>query len=415
MKIVRIYFLYIDKNILLMFTNILNRSALYIQSEESRAKAIDRFCWFIVFQGVFYSLLFAFFQFYSIAVLLALISASFRYFVFLNKRSYQGIAKAAIIVTTNLGVLAFSAILGFNSGVYLYFFVSPMLVYLIFDFTQKRAIYFNLLFYLFNFLLVVLIQQYHVFTPIGLNSHVIEGIYNINFVFAFLLCFSLIIYFSNNNHAHIIKLQQSNKDKDVLLSEIHHRVKNNLAVISGLIELQSNYVKDPSAFNILKDSIRRIKTIGLLHEKLYNSENLEKIEFAGYADDLIHYFKNIFPASANSIVFDLDIRSIELPVSEALPLSLILNELITNSLKHAFKENESGKIEIFMKQEDGVITVVVKDNGSGFKINDELKEKSLGRNLVYSLSQQLGEKMDLSSSADGTVFKLEFAPEKQLQ
>lgn len=393
-----------------VFLNFL-RSTDYIQSEESRGKAINRFCWFIVFLGVFYSILFTFFQFYYIALLLAIISVSFRYFVFLNKRSHQGIAQNAIIITTNLGVLAFSAILGFNSGVYLYFFVSPMLVYLIYDFTQKRAIYINLIIYLVNFLVISLFHHYKIFTPIDLDISIIEFIYNINFVFAFLLCFSLIIYFSNNNHAYINRLKQSNKDKDLLLSEIHHRVKNNLAVISGLIEFQSFYVKDDNALNILKDSMRRIKGIGLLHEKLYNSGNYEKVQLAGYIDDLLEYIKNIFPAQSKNIKFELNISSVELLIQEALPLSLIINEFITNSLKYAFNDKSSGLISISITRSEDIVKMCITDNGCGFDINEELKESSLGINLIYSLSEQLGNNMELISDKSGTVYRLEFSPE----
>lgn len=385
----------------------------YIQSEESRSKAIDRFCWFIVFQGVFYSALFAFLKLFFVSLLLLFIGASFRYFVFLNKRSYHKIVKTAIVVTTNLGVVAFSSILGFDSGVYLYFFVSPMLVYLVFDFTQKKEIYLSLVFYLFNFFLVFFIHHYKIISPVEINPWIIESIYFINFVFAFLLCFTLVIYFSNSNHAYIAKLKQSNSDKDVLLSEIHHRVKNNLAVISGLMELQSLYVKDPIAFDILKDGTRRIKAIGLLHEKLYNGDDYEKIQLDEFVIDLIEYFKMIFPDLAQKVKFDLKIDPVELQVREALPLSLILNELITNSLKYAFKQNDSGVISLFIIEEEGMLKVSIIDNGSGFIINNDQKDVSLGINLIHSLSEQLGSKAELTSDKNGTVYRLEFKAEKE--
>jgi two-component sensor histidine kinase len=392
-----------------VFTNF-TASSYYIQSVESRSKAINRFCWSIVFQGILFSILFAFFKLYYISLFLLFIGGSFRYFAFLNKRSHQEIAKTAIIITTNVGVVIFSAILGFNSGVYLYFFVSPMLVYLIFDFTQKKSIYLSLIFYLFGFLLASFFHHYKTFEPIKLSGSILEIIYNINFVFAFLLCFSLVIYFSGSNQTYINKLRQSNKEKDILLSEIHHRVKNNLAVISGLMELQGTYLKDNVALNILKDSTRRIKAIGLLHEKLYNGDDYEKIRLDVYINDLVEYFKIIFPEQAEKINLDLLIEPIELAVAEALPLSLILNELLTNSFKYAFKENVRGEITLILKQENNAIKVTVKDNGCGFVINDGLKEISLGLNLVYSLSEQLGGKTELSSDKNGTVYQMEFVP-----
>jgi two-component sensor histidine kinase len=197
-----------------------------------------------------------------------------------------------------------------------------------------------------------------------------------------------------------------------LLSEIHHRVKNNLAVISGLIEFQSFYVKDDNAVNILKDSMRRIKGIGLLHEKLYNSGNYEKVQLAGYIDDLLEYVKNIFPSQSKNIKFELNISSVELLIQEALPLSLILNEFITNSLKYAFTDRSSGLITISITRSDDIVKMCLTDNGCGFDINEELKESSLGMNLISSLSKQLGNNMELVSDKNGTVYKLEFSPER---
>jgi two-component sensor histidine kinase len=384
----------------------------YIQSEESRTKAINRFCWVIVFLGMFYSFMFAILHVYNVAILLGLISASFRFFIFLNKKSQQSVSKVAIILTTNVGVFVFSAILGFNSGVYLYFFAAPMLIYLIYDFTQKRKIYLNLSIYLINFLIISIVHHFDLIKPIDLSDSIVEIIFNINFVFTFLLCFSLVIYFSNNNHTYISQLKQSNKEKDILLSEIHHRVKNNLAVISGLIELQLFYVKDDMALNVLEDSVRRIKTIGLLHEKLYNSHDYEKIEMDGYIKDLVEYVKSIYPYQSKKIDFKLNICQIELVIEEALPLSLILNELITNSIKYAFNDKESGLISIDILENTGLIKVEIKDNGCGFDIDKKLTGESLGINLIFSLSEQLGSQQKLTSDKNGTVYKLEFSPPK---
>ncbi|MCE3277877.1 MAG: histidine kinase [Bacteroidetes bacterium] len=286
-----------------------------------------------------------------------------------------------------------------------------MLVYLVFDFTQKREIYLSLVFYLLNFFLVFIIHYYKIISPLEISSWIIEAIYFINFVFAFLLCFILVIYFSNSNNAYISKLKRSNSDKDVLLSEIHHRVKNNLAVISGLMELESLYIKDAAAVDILKDGTRRIKAIGLLHEKLYNGEDYEKIELVEFVNDLIEYFNMIFPDLAHKIKFDLNIDPVKLKVREALPLSLILNELITNSLKYAFKQNTNGIISLSIKEDNGLLKICIKDNGSGFIVNNDQKDASLGINLIYSLSEQLGSKAELTSDNYGTVCKLEFKPE----
>jgi two-component sensor histidine kinase len=177
------------------------------------------------------------------------------------------------------------------------------------------------------------------------------------------------------------------------------------------MELESLYIKDPAAVDILKDGTRRIKAIGLLHEKLYNGEDYEKIELVEFVNDLIEYFNMIFPDLAQKIKFDLNIDPVKLKVREALPLSLILNELITNSLKYAFKHNSDGIISLSIIEEDGLLKICIKDNGSGFIVNNDQKDASLGINLIYSLSEQLGSKAELTSDSYGTVCKLEFKPE----
>jgi two-component sensor histidine kinase len=239
---------------------------------------------------------------------------------------------------------------------------------------------------------------------------IIETIYFINFVFAFLLCFILVIYFSNSNHAYIAKLKKSNSDKDILLSEIHHRVKNNLAVISGLLELQTIYIKDPAALDLLKDGTRRIKAIGLLHEKLYNGDDYEKVQLKEFVKDLVEYFRLIFPDLSEKVKFEVEVDPIELEVREALPLSLILNELITNSLKYAFQNNASGTIRIAIGEDPGGLNVCIQDDGCGFVINDQKKD-SLGINLINALSEQLGSKAEFLSDKHGTIYKLHFRPE----
>ncbi|MCW3077373.1 MAG: hypothetical protein JWO32_1982 [Bacteroidetes bacterium] len=391
------------------------KSIDYIQSEESRTKAINRFCWFIFSLGIFYSVLFLVFKLYMLVAMLTFISLAFRYFIFLNTRSKHDISKNAIILTTNVGVLAFSCVLGFNSGVYLYLFAAPMLIYLIFDFTQKKAIYINLVIYVINFLVISYIHHFKIIAPIDLSNFglpVIDIIYTINFVFTFLLCFCLIIYFSNNNHGYFESLIRSGKDKDILLSEIHHRVKNNLAVISSLIELQSLHIKDESAINVLQDSIRRIKAIGLLHEKLYNSQNFEKVQIAEYIFDLVEHIKTIFPMQSKNISFELSINPVELSIQEALPLSLILNELIINALKHAFNATPQGVVKINVEERKGRVKVKVSDNGCGFNLNEEALKNSLGIHLIHSLSEQLGNKPSLISGSSGTYYNLEFITEK---
>jgi len=184
--------------------------------------------------------------------------------------------------------------------------------------------------------------------------------------------------------------QSSLKEKEVLLKEIHHRVKNNLQVISSLLRVQSQHAEDRSPIEILRESQNRIRSMALIHEKLYGSDDLAKIDFKQYVESLSSHLLVAYGADPDSIRFQITANQIFLDVDAAIPLGLILNELLTNVLKHAFPGDRRGRINIELDQQDHQVRLTVQDDGVGLPKDFDLKHAvSMGLELVNTLTDQL--------------------------
>jgi len=210
------------------------------------------------------------------------------------------------------------------------------------------------------------------------------------------MCFILVLYFATNNYNFILKLtgqrdllQKNLKERELLLSEIHHRVKNNLAVVSALLELQTSYVDDEKLKSVIIESKNRIKSIALLHEKLYQNKILEKIDIKEYTNELVNYVKQTFNYQDKTIEVILDIDPIRLNMDMALPLSLIINELVTNSYKHAFKNQDQGTIKMSILQRDDKMHFSYEDNGQAEQPNKKENISQFGLTLIEALAFQL--------------------------
>ncbi|MFB2876273.1 PAS domain S-box protein [Floridanema aerugineum] len=207
------------------------------------------------------------------------------------------------------------------------------------------------------------------------------------------------------------KLKTSLKEKEVLLKEIHHRVKNNLQVISSLLKLQSGYINDQQTLALFGDSQNRVKAMALIHEKLYQSSDLARISLSEYIHQLADNLVNSYALKANNIKLNIFVAQLFLDVDTAIPCGLIINELLSNSLKYAFPDGKSGEINIEFKllgQEK--LYLKVSDNGIGLPADFQLEEtESLGLQLVYNLTEQLGGNLTIDSS-NGTSFKIIFRP-----
>lgn len=204
------------------------------------------------------------------------------------------------------------------------------------------------------------------------------------------------------------------KEKEVLIKEIHHRVKNNLAVISGLLELQMGHTEDDFVSRVLSESQRRVQSISMIHEKLYQNERLAEIDFEKYVRELIEIVAYSFSYPEKEIKVDIDIDGFKVGIDQGIPCGLILNELVSNAYEHAFKDQDQGTIEIRITQgKNDKIKLIVADNGCGFPEDFEINEKeTLGLTLVDTLSGQLQGKYRFENTGEGTQFILEFKKEE---
>jgi PAS domain S-box-containing protein len=198
-------------------------------------------------------------------------------------------------------------------------------------------------------------------------------------------------------------------EKDVLLKEVHHRVKNNMQVISSLLNLQSHRIKDPSVLEMFKESQRRIRSMALIHERLYQSSDLSRIEFSEYISNLATHLFHSCQVDVNRIRLKLETEKVHLNINTAIPCGLIVNELVSNALKHAFPDGRRGQLKIDLRQvpEDGYVLQVI-DDGTGYPEGlDFRKTETLGMQIVNTLVDQIDGRLALSRER-GTAFRLEF-------
>jgi PAS domain S-box-containing protein len=206
------------------------------------------------------------------------------------------------------------------------------------------------------------------------------------------------------------RIRASLREKDALLKEIHHRVKNNLQVVSSLLGLQSRVVSDPETRKMFQESQNRIHSMALLHESLYQSHSLSQINFPEYIRQLAAHLFHSYGVAADRIHLRTDLDNLLLHLDAAMPCGLIINELVSNSLKYAFPDGRKGEIRIELREyADRTARLVVADNGVGLTADvDWVNTRSLGLRLVRTLAQQLNAKIEVNSSA-GMEVRLAFA------
>lgn len=205
-------------------------------------------------------------------------------------------------------------------------------------------------------------------------------------------------------------VQNSLDEKEILLKEIHHRVKNNLQVISGLLDLQAHHIKDRGTVNVYKESQNRVITMALIHEKLYQSRDLARVDFVSYIGDLSETLFASYGVSMDRVQLVLDSEEVDLVIDTAIPCGLIVNELISNALKHAFPDGREGRIRVAFRSMAGDnYSLTVQDDGVGFPQGfDYRKTKTLGLQLVRVLIDQLGGTIHLLDRGAGTTFLIRF-------
>ncbi|HSM80521.1 MAG TPA: PAS domain S-box protein [Nodosilinea sp.] len=206
------------------------------------------------------------------------------------------------------------------------------------------------------------------------------------------------------------KLQASLKEKELLLKEVYHRVKNNLQVIYSLLNLQSRHVRDSAALGVLRDSQSRVRAMALVHEKLYKSPDLTRIDLADYIHSLASSLLEAYGSGRDQIALRLEIEPYSLDIETALPCGLMLTELISNSLKYAFVDGRPGEIAVASGLgPDQRVWLRVQDNGVGLPKDLQLQRvSSLGLSLVRNLAQQIGGEVAIAPQPVGTAFQITF-------
>ena len=206
-----------------------------------------------------------------------------------------------------------------------------------------------------------------------------------------------------------LELKRSLEERESLLKEIHHRVKNNLQVIASLLYLQSGKFKDEDFKKVLEEGQGRVRSMALIHQKLYENDDLKSIPFNEYLNELVSEIKASFGNEMTKITLDIRAENIFFDVDTAVPLGLIVNELATNAFKYAFNNKPSGSFSIFLSEDDGTYTLNIRDDGNGIPEEVDIrKTKSLGLRLVRMLSQQLEGDFEIKNE-NGTSFELKFA------
>jgi len=210
-------------------------------------------------------------------------------------------------------------------------------------------------------------------------------------------------------------IAQSLKEKEMLLKEIHHRVKNNMQVVSSLVSMQGRSIKDESVQALFSETQNRIQSIALVHEQLYRSDNISEIDYGEYLRKMFAPLFESYNVDERRVSMVIDAPKAKITIEKAVPCSLIVNELLSNSLKHAFPGNRKGEIRIGFHLDEitGDYVLDYRDNGVGIPMGlDIQKTGSLGMKLVYGLTQQISGTISLEPG-DGVHFKIVFPSVKK--
>lgn len=337
----------------------------------------------------------------------------------INNAGFHRTATSFLLIIITCIIFFFDSYAGLASGTFLYYFPLILAVAFVHDFREKWLLLFHLALPLI-LLTVNLATHHRLFHCNTLSDSDYYRMFSFN-----ILCSSTAIGFfmyltmANNIREGKIFEQRLNErkateqtikhalaEKDILLAEIHHRVKNNLAIIASLFNLQISTVENDDARNILLESKNRVKSMALIHDRLYKSDNMSDVDFAKYTKELVDEIHFSYPSVSDSITVNTHISNIRLNVNTAIPCGLILNELLTNCYKYAFAGRQTGVIDIEFTSIGNMLRLIVKDNGVGLKKNYKESE-SLGMVVIQSLSEQLDGEYKFSVD-NGTRFELKF-------
>ena len=207
-------------------------------------------------------------------------------------------------------------------------------------------------------------------------------------------------------------IEKSLQEKEILLKEIHHRVKNNLQIVSSLLSLQSNYISDERALDAVRESKNRVQSMAIIHQHLYQDESMVNIDVKEYVEKLTDYLFQSYNIHDDNIKLEMDIQPLRLDVDTLVPLGLVLNELINNCLKYAFPTNKNGKIKVILKQDDYALRLSVYDNGIGIQGKEShFDQNSFGHKMINAFMKKLKGEIRIYNE-DGTKVDIEIKNRK---
>lgn len=342
--------------------------------------------------------------------------------VILNYKKQQSAATYLFVIGINFSILMLNKQYTVAVGNYLYYF--PLIFCIALIHNPSRPIVRTIMFFAitltsFALALWLRIDYLKIQTADAVNEHTLF-MYNcsLTVVITIILVFLVVNLINKQNNEVILLLQKEHeaqskvtyslKEKETLLAEIQHRVKNNLAVITGLLNLQMEKAPCDVSRGLMIESRNRVMSIAMIHERLYKKDNLSKIDLKQYLSELVNEVVKSFPAQTKIQIVE-EMEDLELELTKAVPAGLIVNELVTNSLKHAFPPSiTSPVITIQMKRIFDCMQISFHDNGIGFGDIEQRKESSLGITLIESLADQIDAKVSFRNN-NGAYINFVFA------
>ncbi len=240
------------------------------------------------------------------------------------------------------------------------------------------------------------------------KSRIVRGI-AVFFIVILLIGGVLLLWFNSKINKKNKIISNALKDKDLLLHETHHRVKNNLQMISSLLNLQSNYVKDESVREVLQNNQNRIHSLAILHKNIYNGESLSTVNMQTYFEGLVDNIFSAYEKTTQHIIVNIEAKNVFMNFESAISVGLIVNEIIGNSVKHAFADQAivSPKINLVCKEINGLYQIEIKDNGVGYDMTSNQNRESFGLKLIELFSSKLNGKLNMKTN-NGVTFKIDF-------
>lgn len=338
-------------------------------------------------------------------------------------RRYE-LTQLYMVFASNCTLFVFENRHGPVAGTYLFFFPLLMMVAFLVDFRKFYFAVINILITIGFIIAAILLRYRFLYRHFPEDQDIASFQFNL-VISGFMTATIAVIIIGLSRRQYrdfIVRIEERRKaeesmklvirEKETLLAEIHHRVKNNLAVISSLLNLQMNTVTNEYTRNVLRDSRNRVASMSLIHQKLYRNTNVEEIDFGRYASDLVDEIRFSYPEQvAENIKVAVDAQEAKLPLTVAVPSGLILNELLSNCYKHAFPGGKPGQIGIcFGKAENGSFFLEVSDNGKGLPADFSFTEtESLGMTIIQSLTEQIDARWTMRNGGTGGVlFRMEF-------